>query len=281
LKSNLSDDLRESRELPHDVRSELLRVSARLGSIAGCTYWLSQTGSTNDVAAHLAESGAAEGTTVIAEAQTSGRGRYGRAWYSPAGAGLYVSIVLRPSSDHALTDRANPVGLLTLACGVALVEGIRNATGLPVEIKWPNDVVIGRRKLGGILAEAAAQAGALQFITLGFGVNLSVAAYPAELSSRATSLEAETGRTPDRALILAEVLASIAERYADLRVGRFDAILTAWRRLAPSLPAASVEWDSPGGLLRGRAEGIDAEGALLVRIGDRVERVIAGGIRWL
>ena len=99
--------------------------------------------------------------------------------------------------------------------------------------------VIGRRKLAGILAEAAAQAGAVQFIVLGFGVNLSAAAYPAELAARATSIEAETGRTADRALVLAEILASIAERYADLRAGRFDAILSAWRRLAPSLAVCS------------------------------------------
>jgi BirA family biotin operon repressor/biotin-[acetyl-CoA-carboxylase] ligase len=281
LKSNPSDDLRDSRDAPADVRDELRRVSARLGSIAQRVYWLANTGSTNDVAAYLAEVGADEGTTVVAEAQTSGRGRYGREWFSPAGAGLYVSIVLRPSHDHSLAKRANPAALLTLACGVAIAEGIRSATGLPVEIKWPNDVVIGRRKLAGVLAEAAVQAGVLPFIVLGFGVNLNTAAYPPELSARATSLEAETGRTPDRALVLAEILGSIAHRYAELRDGRFDVILSAWRQLAPSLPAASIEWDSPGGFVRGRVEGIDDEGALLVRIGDRVERVIAGEVRWI
>jgi BirA family biotin operon repressor/biotin-[acetyl-CoA-carboxylase] ligase len=281
LKSNPSDDLRDSREVPPDVRSELRRVSARLGSIGRRVYWLSNAGSTNDVAARLAEVGADEGTTVVAEAQTAGRGRYGREWFSPAGAGLYVSIILRPSRDHSLAKRANPVALLTLACGVAMVEGIRSATGLPVEIKWPNDVVIGRRKLAGILAEAAAQAGVLQFIVLGFGVNLDAAAYPAELSARATSLEAETGRRSDRALVLAEILGSIARRYADLREGRFDAILSAWRQLAPSLPGAALEWDSPAGVVRGRAEGIDDEGALIVRLNGTTRRVIAGEVRWL
>ena len=232
------------------MRRELHRVSPRLGSMAQRTYWLWQTGSTNDVAAHLAELGAEEGTTVVAEAQTSGRGRHGREWFSPAGAGLYVSIILRPASDHPLTKKDNPVGLLTLASGVAIAEGIRTATGLPAEIKWPNDVTIGRRKVAGILAEAAAQGGVLQFIVLGFGVNLQAVTYPADLSARATSIEAESGRPPDRSLILAEILASVAERYADLRAARFDAILSAWRRLAPSLPSASIEWDSPG---RGRS----------------------------
>jgi len=278
LKSNLPDDLRDSHEAPLDMRRELHRLSPRLGSMAQRTYWLSQTGSTNDVAAHLAELGAEEGTT---EAQTAGRGRHGREWFSPAGAGLYVSIILRPASDHPLTKKDNPVALLTLASGVAIAEGIRTATGLPAEIKWPNDVTIGRRKVAGILAEAAAQGGVLQFIVLGFGVNLRAVVYPAALAARATSIEAESGRPPDRSLILAEMLACVAERYADLRAARFDAILSAWRRLAPSLPSASIEWDSPGGIVRGRAEGIDDQGALLIRVGDRVERLIAGEVRWM
>jgi BirA family transcriptional regulator, biotin operon repressor / biotin---[acetyl-CoA-carboxylase] ligase len=281
LKSSPSDDLRQSTDIPRDVRSELRRVSARLGSMAQQMYWLSSTSSTNDVAAHLAELGATEGTVVVAETQTSGRGRHGREWFSPAGAGLYVSVILRPPSDQSLAKKHSPVTLLTLASGVAIAEGIRTGIGMPVEIKWPNDLMIGRRKLGGILAEAAAQAGVLQFIILGFGINLHTAAYPADLADRATSIEAETGRSPDRALVLAEVLASVAARYADLRAERFDAILSAWRHLAPSLSSASIEWDSAGGVVRGRAEGIDDEGALIVRVGDRVERLIAGEVRWI
>lgn len=253
----------------------------RLGSIAQRVHWLTSAGSTNDVASRLAELGADEGTTVVAEAQKAGRGRHGRLWFSPPGAGLYVSVVLRPSNEHPLSSRENPATLLTLASGVAIAEGVRAATGLPAEIKWPNDVMIGRRKLGGILAEAAAQTGEVQFIVLGFGLNLRPAAYPAALASRATSIEAETSRPADRALILAEILAALAERYATLRAGGFDAILSSWRRLAPSLPSALIEWDSPGGVVGGRAEGIDDQGALLVRIGDRIERLISGEIRWL
>ena len=164
-----------------------------------------------------------------------------------------------------------------------MAEAVRAATGLPAEIKWPNDVVIGRRKLAGILAEAAAQAGTLQHIVLGLRCQPALAAYPAELASRLTSIEAETGRPPDRAQILAEILASIAERYADLRAGRFDAILGAWRRLAPSLPFGS------GRVGFARAVSFVAapkastmQGALLVRVdGDRIERLIAGEVRWM
>jgi BirA family biotin operon repressor/biotin-[acetyl-CoA-carboxylase] ligase len=273
-------DLRTSSDPPADVLLQLDRVRHRRGAIGCRIHWLETTGSTNDVAAHLAQLGADEGTTVVADAQTSGRGRLGRVWFSPPGAGLYVSVVLRPSNGAA-SNREQPASLLTLAAGVAIAEAVRAVTGLPAEIKWPNDVVIGRRKLAGVLAEAASHGSDLQFVVLGFGINLQTAAYPGELRSRVTSIEAETSRPADRAVIFAEVLARMNERYGDLRAQRFDAILSAWRGLAPALPFAPVEWDSPNGTVRGRAEGIDADGALLVRVGDRLERVVAGEVRWL
>jgi BirA family biotin operon repressor/biotin-[acetyl-CoA-carboxylase] ligase len=279
LKSNLPDEREVSRSAPADVAREIARVAARAGSIGRRVHWLESTASTNDVAARLAESGADEGTTVVAEMQRAGRGRHGRVWFSPPGAGLYVSVIVRPGTGMSNDD--NPAALLTLASGVAIAEAVRAATGLPAEIKWPNDILIGGRKLAGILAEAAMQAGTLQFVVVGFGLNLQPAAYSPELAARVTSIEAETTRAADRALVLAEILAAMGERYADLRAGRFDAILSAWRRLAASLPGAHVEWDSPAGVVRGRAQDIDRHGALLVQIGGKVERVIAGEVRWV
>ena len=270
----------------------LSRVQPRLGIFARRLHWLQRASSTNDIAARLADLGAEEGTTVVAEAQTAGRGRLGRAWFSPPGAGLYVSIVLRPSAGPPKDGRdevagpprdgrydGDPAALLTLAAGVALAEGVQASTGLPVEIKWPNDLVAGKRKLAGILAEAAAQADKLHFIVLGFGVNLRPAAYPPELAERATSIEAELNRPAERGLILAEILSALAARYADLQQGRFDAILSAWRQRTPSLRGSLVEWDSPGGVQRGRAEDIDRTGALLVQTAGRTERLIAGEVR--
>jgi BirA family biotin operon repressor/biotin-[acetyl-CoA-carboxylase] ligase len=162
-----------------------------------------------------------------------------------------------------------------------VADAIRDVTGLPVDIKWPNDINLSGRKLAGILAEAATHGGEIEFVVLGIGVNLQPAAYPAALANRATSIAAETSKPADRALVLAEILAALGERYADLRAGRFDAILSAWRSLAPSLPGAQVEWDSPSGVIRGRAEGIDDRGALLARAGDTLERLVAGEVRFL
>jgi BirA family transcriptional regulator, biotin operon repressor / biotin---[acetyl-CoA-carboxylase] ligase len=285
LNWNLPDDLRDSHAVPDDIRGEVARVAPRLGSIGQRLHYVETATSTNDIAARLADLGAQEGTTVVAEGQTAGRGRQGRSWFSPPGAGLYVSIVLRPGIVDAGVaggpSGASVLSLLTLASGVAAAEGVRTSTGLPVEIKWPNDLVIGRRKLAGILAEAPANDPALQYVVLGIGINLRPAAYPPELADVATSIAAETDRPVDRALVLAETLAALALRYGDLRERRFDAILTAWRTLSPLVRSSLVEWDAPGGVMRGRTQDIDENGALVVRVGRRVQRLNAGEVRWI
>lgn len=265
--------------IPDDLARALAASSARRGRFGDPLYFFSETGSTNDVAELLAEHGAPEGATVVAFAQTAGRGRFGRTWFSPAGAGLYVSVVCRNGA-------AAP--LLTLAGGVAVAGGIRAATGLPVQIKWPNDIVVAdrtgparRRKLAGLLAEASSGGDGLQYVILGFGINLRPAAYPPDLADRATSIETELGRSVDGALVLAETLASFAGSFERLAAGDARHVLTHWRELAPSSRGVPVEWDTPGGVLSGVSEGIADDGALLVRVGDRVERIISGEVRWM
>jgi len=233
---------------------------------------LATTPSTNDVAASLPS-----GSVVVAEQQTAGRGRRGRAWFSPPGSGLYVSVVVeRPRA--ADPDRAT--ALLTLAAGVAIAEGIGDASALHVDLKWPNDLYVGRRKLGGILAEAASAGGAVERIVVGFGVNLAAAAYPPDVADRATSLASELGRAVDGEDVLRSSLARLARRYGDLVAGRFDDILDAWRRRAPGAMGAPVTWASGAGPVDGVTHGVDSHGALLIRTGDRVERIVAGEIVW-
>jgi BirA family biotin operon repressor/biotin-[acetyl-CoA-carboxylase] ligase len=263
--------------VPDDLARALAGTAARRGSFGTPLYFFSETGSTNDVAAALAEQGAGQGTTVVAYAQSAGRGRFGRTWFSPAGAGLYASVVCR---DPAAAP------LLTLAGGVAVAEGIRSATGLPVQIKWPNDIVVAdqigarRRKLAGILAEASSGADGLQYVILGFGINMRPAAYPAELADRATSIETELGRPVDGAFVLADTLAALAGVFARLTSGEAQSVLARWRELAPSARGTRVEWDSASGPRRGISEGIADDGALLVRVGGQVERIISGELRW-
>jgi len=261
--------------VPDDIAAALARSAERRGCFGDPLYFFAETGSTNDVAAALAERGAPEGTTVIASRQTAGRGRFGRTWFSPEGAGLYVSLVCR-------NPEAAP--LLTLAGGVAVAQGIRAACGLPVLIKWPNDIVAGeartRRKLAGILAEASTGADGLQYVILGLGINLRPAAYPPELGDRATSIETELGRVVDAGLVLSETLAAFHPLFDRLATGDRGHVLACWRELAPSSHGALVEWTTPAGERRGTAAGIDDAGALLVKVGSRIERIISGELRW-
>jgi len=291
-------------DLPREFAEALEGSRHRLGRLGSHVIFFSTIGSTNDVASTMAASGEREGAVVIADEQTAGRGRRGHEWFSPPGSGLYVSVVLTPA--RARVDRARATMLLPLAAGVALAEAVDAMTALPVVLKWPNDLLVARRKVGGILAEAIATHGQgrpvldtrehcgasasasgggapreLMNVVLGYGINVGGMAYPPELGDRATSLEAELGRPVDRAQVWVETLAAMSRRYEDLLAGRFDAILDAWRKRAPASRGARVTWNTPDGPRAGVTEGIDEGGALLVRIGDRVERIVAGEVTWL
>ena len=260
MKSNPSD-------LPTELADLLGRSRARLGPFNTVQYF-SEVASTNDLAASLPE-----GTVVLADRQTAGRGRRGHAWFSPPGSGLYASVVLMPGRS---SDPRRATALLTLAAGVALAEGVDTASGLRVDLKWPNDLYVSGRKLAGILAEASGER-----VVLGFGINTSIASYPPDLHERVTSIESELGRSVDRHPVFVETLAALSRRYDDLLLGRFDAILDAWRQLAPRACGARVTWTTNAGTASGTTAGIDDRGALLVQIDDRVERIVSGEVLWL
>ena len=260
MKSNPSD-------LPTALADLLARSRARLEPF-NTVHYFSEVPSTNDVVAPLPE-----GTVALADRQTAGRGRRGHTWFSPPGSGLYASVVLAPSRS---SDPKRATLLLTLAAGVALAEGVDAASGLRADLKWPNDLYVSRRKLAGILAEASGER-----VVLGFGINTSVASYPPDLRERVTSIESELRRSVDRYPVFVETLAALSRRYDDLLLGRFDAILDAWRRRAPAAVGARVARTVDGNLVTGLTAGVDDRGALLVRVGDRVERIVSGEIQWL
>jgi len=257
--------------LPDDVADALARAGARLGSFTQIC-WHDEVGSTNDLAMAAATNGACEGLVIAANSQSSGRGRLGRSWASPPGAGLYVSVVLHPSREA--------LSLITIAAGVAVAEGIEAASGLRAGVKWPNDVYVGGRKLAGILAEAGSSSSA-EHVVLGFGINLQPAALPPEVAARATSIERELGRTADRGLVLAECLAALHSRYEALQHHRGASVIDAWRSRAEEHLGRSVEWDADAGVRHGIAHDIDSTGALLVRVGEQIVRVISGEVRWV
>ena len=242
----------------------------RLGAFASPHLWFDEIGSTNTVAVRLAERGAKEGSVIAANAQLAGRGRLGRTWASPSGAGLYVSVVLRPPQHSAL---------VTIAAGVAVAQGISAATGLSVGLKWPNDVYVDARKVAGILAEAG-QSVAGPFVVVGFGINVFRASYPPDVADRATSIESELGKPPDRGLLFAEVLAALAENYDEMISGRSARILERWRQRAGAMLGRPVEWNDAAGLHQGTTRDIDEDGALIIDTEAGIRRVIAGEVRW-
>ncbi len=235
--------------------------------------------STNDLALALAAAGAVDGTAVLADQQTAGRGRHGRTWWSPPGAGLYLSIVVR------VADAPADLAPLTLAAGVAAADAIGARTGLPVELKWPNDVVIGRpwRKLAGILCEGHQLGTPDAVVIVGIGVNLRRSAYPPAIADRATSIAEECGRDVDRDALVADIRRGLDEAVAELRAGRRDQVLARWRaRGAAALERAPVRWREGGEDRRGMTVGLDADGALLVRTAgvDTPTRLVAGEVVW-
>jgi len=261
-----------SDSLPADVADALADARPRLGALASSVTYCATIGSTNDAAAAMSE-----GAVVIAGAQTAGRGRRGRTWFSPPGSGLYVSIVIAPSRS---VDPRRAMSLTTIAAGVALAEGIEVATGLQtVRLKWPNDLYVGRRKLAGILAEASAAGDRIESVVLGFGINIADGAYPPELRDRVTSLASELGQPPPSARVLADTLTAMAARYDDLLAGRFDAILNGWRTRAHAT-GARVAWTTADGPRDGEVVDIDDAGALLVRTPAGIERISSGELNW-
>jgi len=219
--------------------------------------------STSDRLKEAARAGAPEWTAVLADEQTGGRGRQGRAWASPPG-GLYLSVLLRP--------RFEAFGLIPLAAGVALVEALREH-GVAAELKWPNDALAGGRKIAGILAEASSTAGRLEWVVLGLGVNLEAGeGLPAGVRETATSICTLTGARVEPAVAAGAVLAHLSVWYDALRAEP-AAVVRAWTERALPWWGRPVELQSGGQVVRGIAEGIDPRGALVL-IGEDGSRTI-------
>jgi BirA family biotin operon repressor/biotin-[acetyl-CoA-carboxylase] ligase len=250
---------------------------ARLPGLRLELRWYPTVTSTMDVAAEAALAGAPEGLVIVAEEQSHGRGRRGRLWSSPAGAGVYLTFVLRPPLDPSL---GSTLALITLATGVAARHAIGQASGLWPELKWPNDVMVGPRKLAGILAEGISLGRPGQTVLIGLGVNLLAVAHTGEVAARATSLESEIGAV-DRSRILEELLVAIPQAYDALRRGNADDILRAWRQASPSAEGAAIRWQGPDGPRQGTTAGIDATGALRVTSERGLERIVGGEIDWI
>ncbi len=218
--------------------------------------------------------GAPEGLAILADRQTAGRGRRGRAWASPPGVGLYTSILLRPAQPLA---RAS---LLTLVAGLAVAEGIGEVADREVRLKWPNDVLVDGRKVAGILTEMASVDAWVSQVVVGIGINVNHGPpdLPEELFPVATSLAQATGRSISRCDLAAAVYNGLDRWYQVFRVGGTETILAHGRGLSATL-GQTVEVVAEEGRWRGLAVDLDGDGALLVQEeAGPVRRVIAGDV---
>jgi len=190
-----------------------------------------KVGSTNELAKEMAEKEAVSGTVVVAEEQTTGKGRMERVWYSPSGQGLWFSVILRPEISPVDASK------LTLMCAVGVAKTIRETVGIPAGIKWPNDVLIGNRKVSGILIEMNAEIDKINYLVVGIGVNVNLdrAQVPGELSDIAVSLEEQNRLKVTRIQLLAALLNNLDSLYLDFLDGKFNQILTAWKEMSITL----------------------------------------------
>ncbi len=220
--------------------------------------YLDEIDSTNNEVRRLGEAGADEGTVVIAKQQTGGKGRRGRAWFSPAGTGIWMSVLLRPELEP------EKVSGITLMAALSVCRAIRRTTGLNTQIKWPNDLVIDGKKVCGILTEAVLEGNQLLYVVLGIGVNVNQTEFPEDLP-HAWSLALAGGNVPDRENIIFGILKSLSEDYEQyLQFGDLRGLKEAYEAHLVNLNR-TVRVLSPAGEWTGVAEGITDSGDLLVR----------------
>ncbi|MFC0214821.1 biotin--[acetyl-CoA-carboxylase] ligase [Paenibacillus chartarius] len=259
-------------QTPDRIKADRLQGLLRTKSFGRRLHIFETLDSTQTKAHELVAAGEPEGTLVIAEQQTMGRGRMGRSWHSPPGTGVYMTLVLKPRIPLHFTPQ------LTLLAAVALNRGIQKVVDVPVMIKWPNDLLIGGKKISGILLETSAEDERLRYIVAGMGisVNLQPDDYPPELKERATSLAIESGRRIDREQLIASVLEQFEQLYDLYHEAGFAPIRTLWEAGSASL-GRTVRVASPHGELEGVAEALDEHGGLVVRLPDGQQTRIFSG----
>jgi BirA family transcriptional regulator, biotin operon repressor / biotin---[acetyl-CoA-carboxylase] ligase len=232
-----------------------------------------RTVSTNTEALHLAQQGAVHGTVVVAEEQTGGRGRMGRTWYSEKSSGIYVSVILRPPFSPA----AAPI--LTLMAGVAARETLSAVTGLSVDIRWPNDLLVNGKKVAGILTEMSAELGRLHAVVLGIGINVNHSEMPAELKSIATSLRIESQKPWSRVQICVALLKELTRCYHLLLEKGSAAIAERFAAASSYANGKRIRIVTAEADCLATTIGLDPNGALRVRYDDlREENLVAGEI---
>ncbi|MDO9288522.1 MAG: biotin--[acetyl-CoA-carboxylase] ligase, partial [Thermodesulfovibrionales bacterium] len=251
---------------------EELRTLIR-GEIGREIIFFESIGSTNTAALELAEKGAPHGTVVIADRQTKGKGRLGRTWVSPPKKNIYMSVILRPEIEP------KDATLLTIMTAVSCAKGVMKSTGLKAEIKWPNDLMISNKKLGGILTEMKSDPDGIVFAVIGIGINVNSKTkkdFPPDIRGIATSIKEELGKIQSRTFIIAEILKELEHWYNVLLNEGRKPLFDEWKRLSATL-GRKVRVTAGDNVFTGVAEDIDKGGMLILRLPSGMLKKISSG----
>lgn len=252
--------------LPYEIKRGL-----KTNFIGHDIHYFNEVDSTNEVAKYLAEEGAEDGTVVVAEIQNKGKGRRGKTWISPPG-GIWMSVILRPEIPP---HRASQ---LTLVTGVVVAKTIKEELNIDVGIKWPNDILIGKKKVCGILTEVNATLDKVNYLVVGIGIdmNVDVPMLPSDLQKGATSLKNELDTEINGAVLVQRFLLNFENTYNDFKDGKFPEILNEWRAMSSTI-GTSVEVRTRGKRVQGYAVGINKEGILIIEMEDGSLRKMISG----
>ena len=241
----------------------------------GNIVYFKETDSTNIRAKDLAAKGAPEGTVVVAEKQTKGRGRRGRSWFSPSGDGIYASLILRPTMSPAETPR------ITLMTAVAMAEALLSLTQLKIRIKWPNDILVNGKKIAGILTEISTEMDGVDYIIVGLGLNVNTPpeSFPEEVREIATSIFIETGSEFPRAPLIREYLRRYEKYYEMFKKRGFESIMQRWKELA-DIAGQQIMVDVLGEKYIGEVLDVDNDGVLILRDNKgNTHRIFSGDVQ--
>jgi BirA family biotin operon repressor/biotin-[acetyl-CoA-carboxylase] ligase len=253
------------------MTEETLRHGIKARHFGRKVYTFETIDSTNNCAKALAGCFAQEGTVVIAEQQTAGRGRLGRVWEARPNENLTFSVILRPS----LSPEA--VNLLPLYAAVAVAAAIEKTTGLRVQCKWPNDLLIEGKKFAGILLEGSLKQNSVEYVVIGIGINVNQTEFAPALAGKATSLRLTLGREIDRPLLFREIMNSMEQYHSTLSPGNFAAVVPLWTTRTQMLNR-QISVDQQGSILNGVVRGISPEGGLVLSLGGRDQTLFAGDV---
>ena len=226
-------------------------------------------GSTNACAKTFANKGAEEGTVVIADHQTAGRGRFGRIWLAEPGSSLLFSVIIRP------TFRTDKIGLLPLFAATGIALAVETVTGMQCECKWPNDILLNKKKCCGILLESTSHQNKLDYAVIGIGLNVNQKNFIGELEGKATSLSNECGTEFDRRNVFCQIMSSLESHYTEVSKGNFSTVLMEWKARA-SIFGERITLTQAADVIDGIAIGLAPDGGLVVET-ETCQRVFHAG----